>query len=99
LAVGPVHLDDLYPVAVQVARQAGTVGTGALDAHTGNRTERAHPRQQLSIPGCVGLERFDVQKAADGIQRRGDMNFQVRVNSARHRAGAFYDGHRHPFFR
>jgi hypothetical protein len=97
LAVGLVHLDDLYAVAVQVARRVGAVGAGPLGPHAGNRTERAHPRQQPSIPGGAGHERLDAQEAADGIQRCGNMDVQVRVDSARHLAAAFYDGH--PFFR
>ncbi len=42
-------------------------------------------------------ERLDTQHTAIGVQRRRDMHIEVRIHTARDRARALYDGHRHPF--
>ena len=57
----------------------------------------AEPTEQRVIPGRRRRERLDTQHAAVRVDRGRDMHIEMRVDSARDRARALYDGHRHPF--
>jgi len=99
LAVRAVDLDHLDARRAQEPREAGTVGAGALYTDTCDRSERAQPTEELVVAGCGGLEALDTQQPADVIQRGSDVDVEMRVDAARDRTRAFYDGHRHPFSR
>ncbi len=43
------------------------------------------------------LEGLHAEQAANGIERRGDVDVEVGVHSAGDSTVALYDGHRHPF--
>ena len=52
---------------------------------------------QLGISRRRRRERLHTQHSAVRIDRGCNMHISMRVDSARHRARALYDGHRHPF--
>ena len=60
-------------------------------------TEADQPAVQLAVAGrwSSGTTRRPALRRC--IQRRRDMHIKVRVDTARDRARALYDGHRHPF--
>jgi len=81
-----------------VPGQAGTVRAGTFHTDLGDGSERGEPVSQLGAPGGGGGERFDAEHPAVGVECGGDVNVEVRVDSARDRARRLYDGHGHPFF-
>ena len=97
LAVGTIDLDHLDPAAAEMPSETGTVGTGAFHANSSDRPEPRDPVVQLGEPDRRRRERLDTQHAAVRVDRRRDVHIQMRIHSARHRARALYDGHRHPF--
>jgi hypothetical protein len=49
------------------------------------------------VAGLGGLERFDVDHAAQLVDHSGDVQVHVRVDAPGHWARRFYDDHGHPF--
>ena len=97
LAVRAIDLDHLEILRPQEPRDARAIRAGAFHTDPGQGTEAAQPRVQAAEPGRRRRERLDAQDPAIRIDHSRDMRFQMRVDPARDRARAPYDGHRHPF--
>src|SRR5262249_49328603 len=49
------------------------------------------------LPEDASIGRCNAKHTAAAVDRRRDMHIQMSVDSTRHQARGFYDGHRHPF--
>jgi hypothetical protein len=96
LAVRAIHFHDPDAGRGDVAGQAGAVAAGALDPDQAHGPEPAQPGQQAGVAGRGDRELPDAEQAADGIERRGDMDVRVGARAAGDGA-CLYDRQCHPF--
>src|SRR5690349_12397569 len=54
--VGTVHLHHLDPGLLEVTREPGPVGAGALNTNPGQSAEGVHPAQEPAVTGWGGGE-------------------------------------------
>jgi hypothetical protein len=83
-AVRAVDLDQLHPRGLQVMRQPGTVGPGALHPDPGQRPEATQPTQQPRVAGRGGRELPVPQQPAGEVQDSGSVGVAVRVHPTGH---------------
>ena len=93
LAIRPVDLEDFHVVVQEEPRQPRAVGAGAHHPDSLDRSEAAQPREELLVAGGCRGELTDAEQAPDRVQRGGDMDIQMRIDSADHGAVGLYDGH------
>ena len=84
LTVRTINLNDRDTRTGEVTTQPHTPRTRSLDADPVELTEPAEPGEQLTVPGPGRRETRRPQHAADLIDRRRDVHFAVRVNTADH---------------
>ena len=77
--------------------QTRPIGASALDPNSIHNAERDQPRVQRGMPSWCRRERLDGDHATVGVDDRGHVDIQMRVDSTRHRARRTYDGHVIPF--
>jgi hypothetical protein len=83
LAVGAVDLDDAAPGTPEVARQAGSVGAGALEAEPrGGVAETLGPPEQPTVAGGSGGD-LEVPQGPPQIagESRGNVDLTVGVDA------------------
>jgi hypothetical protein len=97
LAIRPVDFDDLDAHPPQMACQSCPIRAGALDADLGDVAEALEPRQQGLVAGGVGREALGAEQPAKRVQRCGNMNVAMRIDTTGDPTRSFYDGHGHPF--
>jgi hypothetical protein len=96
-SVCSIDLDHHQPAASKMTRQARPIGAGALDPDPLHDTERGEARDHSSVPGRCRREGLDTQHPTVGVDDRGHVNVQMRVDTARHQTRRTYDGHVIPF--
>ncbi|MCU1369035.1 MAG: hypothetical protein JWO77_229 [Ilumatobacteraceae bacterium] len=89
LAVGPVDLHHRHITVVEEPGETGPVGPGALDAGELDGPEPLEPAEQLGVALRCGRERLDAQQGAPFVERGGDVDIEVGVDTPVIRAGMF----------
>jgi len=97
-AIGAVDLDHGDPGGVKVAGEPGAVAAGPFDPDALNGPETHEPVREGGVAGRCRGERLDSELAADRVERGGNVNVEVGVDTAGDDA-CLYDGHCHPFLR
>ena len=70
LAIGAVDLDDLYFLRLQIGRQTGPIGAGALDTDARQLAEAPQPAQCTAIAGWRGGKRaLRISAGCDGREQ------------------------------
>src|SRR5450755_514012 len=89
--IRPVDLDDLAAGVDEETGQAGAVRAGSFDTKCGYRTERVRPFEQLRVATRTGPDLETAQHAPERVERRGNVDICVRVDSHHDALGSLCD--------
>jgi hypothetical protein len=81
LPAGPVHLDDLGPMAAQEAGQPGTIGTGAFDSVGDGLAHSPRPDDELVVAGRRRRDGEVAEAATDAVDDDGNVVVLVGVDA------------------